>query len=327
MNPRAHADAGLAVWNAGDLDGRAIWSAVEMRQLRAFLAVADELHFGRAAERLGVTPSYVSQVIRTLEARVGGRLFERTSRRVRLTPVGEQLLAEVTSPYRELQQALSRANQAAVGVAGVLRVGMYTEHLVGRHMVEIVRLFKARYPTAEVVFTNSGLERNYLEVLRAGEVEMLATRLPLSDRDLTLGPILSRERRVLLVAEHDPLAERQSVTLEDFADRAVSDAPALPREMIDALIPPVTPSGTRYRRIANRSIEEMLMRIALGEQVHPTVSSFLEHHAHPAIVGVPLRELAPSETALVWVTANESPKIRAFARAAADVLAGTDLAS
>jgi DNA-binding transcriptional LysR family regulator len=62
--------------------------ALELREIRAFLTLAEELHFGRTAERLELTPSRVSQTIRTLETRVGGRLFERTSRRVRLTTTG-----------------------------------------------------------------------------------------------------------------------------------------------------------------------------------------------------------------------------------------------
>ncbi|MGH2805599.1 MAG: LysR family transcriptional regulator, partial [Thermoleophilaceae bacterium] len=68
-----------------------MWESVELRDIRAFLVLADELHFGRTAERLGLTQSRVSQTIRTLEARLGGPLFERTSRRVRLTALGERL--------------------------------------------------------------------------------------------------------------------------------------------------------------------------------------------------------------------------------------------
>ncbi len=77
-----------------------------------------------------------------------------------------------------------------------------------------------------------------------------------------------------------------------------SDAPAFPREMMDALIPPLAPSGRRYRRHVSRSIEEMLLSIAAGKQVHPTVPSFLDHHAHPAVTSVPISDLPPSQTAL-----------------------------
>jgi DNA-binding transcriptional LysR family regulator len=67
-----------------------------MAELRAFLVAADELHFGRAAERLRISPSRVSQLVRGLETRVGAPLFERTTRRVELTPIGAHLYADLT---------------------------------------------------------------------------------------------------------------------------------------------------------------------------------------------------------------------------------------
>lgn len=95
-----------------------IESGIELREIRTFLVLAEELHFGRAADRLLVSPSRVSQTIRTLEARVGGRLFDRTSRSVGLTSVGERVRATVTeTPYLQLEQAL-RASQVGVADSG-----------------------------------------------------------------------------------------------------------------------------------------------------------------------------------------------------------------
>jgi DNA-binding transcriptional LysR family regulator len=297
-----------------------MWSDVELRQIRVFLVLAEELHFGRTADQLEITPSYVSQTIRTLEARLGGLLFDRTSRRVRLTPLGEGLRARAKPAYQQVLQALEETHQAAVGVGGTLRVGMYTESLGGPHLLEIVRVFQDRHADASVELIVTGLTRNYLEVLRDHEADMLATRLPVSDPDVAVGPVLSREPRVLLVARGDRLAQREAVTLEDFADYAVSDNPVFPREMMDALIPPVTPSGRSYRRCTNRNLEEMMIAIAAGQQVHPTVPSFLQHYAHPGVVGIPISGMPPSLTALTWLEASYSSKIQAFARAAGDVL-------
>lgn len=302
-----------------------MWSDVGVREIRVFLVLAEEQHFGRTAERLGITPSYVSQTLRALEARLGGRLFDRTSRRVRLTRLGEQLRSDLMPAYEQVLRALERTHAAATGIVGTLRLGMYTESLAGGHMLEIERAFRTRHPGADVALIVTGLARDYLDVLRAGEVDMLATRLPLSVPDMAVGPILSREPRVLLVARNDPLARRESVTLEDFADRAVSDNPAFPREMMDALVPPVTQSGRRYRRVANRNMEEMLISIAAGRQVHPTVPLFLEHHRHPGVTSVPITGLPHSETALVWLKANRSPMVQAFVRVATEVLQGSSL--
>lgn len=91
--------------------------------------------------------------------------------------------------------------------------------------------------------------------------------------------------------------------------------------MMDAFFPPISPSGRRLRRIDLRSFEEGLLLVAAGEMVHPTIASFLNYYVHDGVVAVPISDLPPSETALVWMTAKHSAKIDAFAHAAADVLA------
>jgi DNA-binding transcriptional LysR family regulator len=298
-----------------------MWPEVELREIRVFLTVAEELHFGRAAERLHINRSRVSQIINTLEARIGGRLFERTSRRVTLTPLGEQLRAKAAPVCEQLQRILEETREAACGVTGTLRLGAYSAALLGNHMAEIIGVFETRHPDCSVTYVDTGLERDYLDWLRAGDVDVVACWLPVSGPDLAIGPLVVRGERVLLVATDHPLAQLESVSYNDLAGYLVTDAPGLNREMLDVLIPPVTPSGTRLRRVVRRSFEEALMRVAAGEQVHPTVTSFLEHYKGPRIVAVPFSDLPPSEAVLAWRTGERSAKVQAFARAAADVLA------
>ena len=126
---------------------------------------------------------------------------------------------------------------------------------------------------------------------------------------------------MLLVSEHDPLVHRQSISYEEIADRLVSDAPELPREMLDAFIPPTTPSGKTLRRVVNGSFDVTMMRVAAGKQVHPGVPSTVEQYRLPGVVAIPINDLPPSETALAWLTANHSQKLAAFADAASHVLA------
>jgi DNA-binding transcriptional LysR family regulator len=299
---------------------------VELPELGAFLSVAEELHFGRAAERMGVTPSRVSQLIRKLEHGVGRGLFDRTSRRVRLTPAGARLREEIGPPVRELERAFAAARESATGVAGTLRIGMHSPVNGGPHMVRIVEVFEARHPACRVSIVDIGFVRDQLETLRNGEIDLLATRLPISRDDVTIGPVLSREDRLLAVSSQHPLARLESIGLEDIAPYPVPDASGLPREMIEAFIPARAPSGRPIRRVNVSAMLEVIMRIALGELVHPTVPSFLDHFQHPNVVGVPIRDLPASETALVWLTANRSLKLKAFERAARDVLAQTELA-
>jgi DNA-binding transcriptional LysR family regulator len=302
-----------------------MWETVELREIRVFLTLAEELHFRRAAERLGLTPSRVSQTLRALEARVGGPLFHRTSRRVRLTAVGERFLRDIAPGYERMHEAFVAAQEAATGVAGTLRLGMYTPVNGGPHLREIVRAFEARYPQSSVHVIDTGLQRDQADWLRRGDVDLLAMRLPFSHPDVTIGPILSREQRVLIVADDHPLADRPSVSFEDLADYTVPDISALPRELMDAFIPPRTPAGRRLRRVELHTLPEAISRAATGEIVHPTVPSFLDHYRSPGVTAVPIRGMPASETALVWLRSNRSVKIEAFVGTAGEILRRHDV--
>lgn len=283
--------------------------------------VAEELHFRRAADRLGVTPSRVSQTIRLLETRVGGPLFERTSRRTRLTTLGEQLARDLRPAQEQVDRAFASAHDAAIGIAGTLRLGMYMPINGGPHLLEVIKAFEAEHPHCKVALIDTGFERDQLDWLRANDADLLASRLPLTNSDISIGPILSTEERILAVSTEHPLAKRDAVCFEDLADYPVSDIPTLPREMIDAFIPPRTPSGKPLRRIPTCTPSHVLVRVALGELVHPTVRPFLEHYRQPGVTSVPISDMAPSQAALVWLTGSDNPKVAAFARTAEKVLA------
>ena len=204
-------------------------------------------------------------------------------------------------------------------MAGTLRLGFHATPSGGPHLLDIIKAFETRHPDCRVDITNIGFDRDQLDWLRQGDLDMLAIRLPLTNPDVTIGPILSSEPRVLAVAVDHPLAGRASVTLDDLADYEVSDVPTIPRELMDDFIPPVTPSGRRLRRIT-RNLTNLALDIALGKGVHPTVPSALEHYPHPGVTAVPIPELPVSKTALAWLSADPPAKTEAFAGVAEEVL-------
>ena len=119
-------------------------SGLEVRELECFLALAEELHFGRAGERLYVSQSRVSQLLAALEQRIGARLVERTSRRVRLTPLGERFHAELRPAYAELADVVGRARESARGVAGRIRIGF--QGTADARLMEAITTFQKRHP-------------------------------------------------------------------------------------------------------------------------------------------------------------------------------------
>lgn len=301
-----------------------MFSAVELREIRVFLTLADELHFGRTGERLGINHSRVSQTINTLETRLGGRLFDRNTRRVRLTPLGEDFRRGIAPAYDELLKACADTHQQAVGNAGKLRLGVYAAGATGPHLLQIVKAFEATYPKCRVQITETGLARDQADWLRRHDVDLLAIRQPVTDPDLTIGPVLASEERVLVLAVDHALATQESVSVEDLADYTTTDLAAAPREVMDAFSPPFTPSGRPIHRAYIHTIPEAGIRAATGELVHPTVKSYLTHYPHPGLVAIPIRDLPPSKVALMWLKANPKPIVEAFVQTAQEILDAHD---
>jgi DNA-binding transcriptional LysR family regulator len=248
----------------------------------------------------------------------------RTSRRVRLTPAGEELLQRLAPAYGQIQSALSELHEDATGIAGTLRLGLYSRVAGGPRLVEIVKTFEQRHPRCQVQLAETGLTPEQFKWLRRGDYDFLVYRLPLESPDLTVGPVLLDEQRILVLARDHPLAGRESVCVEDLADFTTTDVEGAPREVMDAFSPPFTPSGRPIHRTYVHSIGEVAIRAAVGELVHPTVPSFLKVYPQPELVSVPIRDLPPSQTALIRLRINKSAKAAAFIQAAKDVLGSQD---
>jgi DNA-binding transcriptional LysR family regulator len=300
-----------------------VWQTVDLRELRVFLALAEELHFGRTAEKLQLTPSRVSQTLRELEHKLGVQLVHRTSRRVALTPIGERFLADVRPAYDRLAGVLERANAAARSLEGTLRLGLMSGPAGGPHLVEIVRAFEALHPESKVEVIQMAWE-DPVGRLRDGEVDLMASWLPLEQPDLVVGPTLTLQPRVLAVARDHPLAERDAVDFEELADHLVPRFDNWPKEVLEAVIPARTPSGRPIpgirRRIGERTILELPVRIARGEFVFPTVVSAEDYMGGPDVVFVPIEGMPPLGSALVWRRPARDPKPREFIRVAREVL-------
>lgn len=298
-----------------------MWDTVELRELRVLVALAEELHFGRTAERLNLTQGRVSQTVRRLETVLGGRLVERTSRRVAMTRDGEALVERVRPLIADIEAVLQATHEAIGAVVGTLRLGVVSPPTAGPQFIEVVRAFEERYPRCRLQVRDVAIA-DALGPLRRGEVDALALRLPLQQDDLEIGPILAEEPRALAVARSHPLAARSSVSVEDLAEHRVAQLPGLPPELAEAIVPARTPSGAAIARHphAPATIAELVAMIARGEIVHPTSASLLDYAGHPDVVLVAIEDMAPSRTALVWRASSADARVAALAGVIADVV-------
>src|SRR3954454_2032478 len=154
---------------------------LELRHLRSFVAVAEELHFGRAAARLHIAQPALSQQIQRLEAIVGSRLLARTSRSVALTPAGEALLARARVLLAQAEESLDEAARIGRGEAGTLDVGFVSSALT-LGVPERIQAFRARFPAVR-------------------------TRLHEGQTAQTIGRLLRREVDVGIVRDAEPAPE------------------------------------------------------------------------------------------------------------------------
>lgn len=181
---------------------------MDLIRVQAFLVVADELHFGRAAERLGLSQPRVSRLIAALEREVGGALFDRTTRRVRLTPLGVRLRDGWRPAYGQLLATLEDARTVARRPEGTLRVG-FTLTTGGSALTRLVRAFTAAFPGCEVQLRETG-QRDPYGALRRDDIDVLVGWLAVDELGLTAGPAIERRARALAVSRDHPLAARGS---------------------------------------------------------------------------------------------------------------------
>ena len=299
-----------------------MWADVELREIRTFLVLAEELHFGHSAEKLGVSQARVSQVLRELERKLGQRLVHRTSREVSLTPAGQQFRETVEPAADRLQAILQTFDANSEHFTGAVCVGIVAGPSGGPPLMAVATKFAEAHPDWTIDFRDIALD-DILGPLRRGEVDALAVRLPLVEPDLMIGPTLSSEPRVLAVSRDHPLAKRDEVSIEDVADYKVGWFDTLPAELEEAILPSRTPSGRPIERLRRpiRNLSELAMLVQRGDVVHLTVPSMADYWG-PDIVYVPVTDMPESIEALVWLRSNTDRGLREFARVAGEVLGG-----
>lgn len=189
---------------------------MDTADIEVFLTLAEELHFRRTAERLCLSQPRVSRSIAALERHAGGKLFERTSRKVQLTPLGALLRERLQPAYTQLQVAFDDIRRAARETTGELRIG-FTLTTQGPVLTRLATEFEAAYRGCRAVLHQVDIAHPYA-ALRTGEVDVLLGWLAVDEPDLTVGPAFEYRERVLAVGVSHPLATRQMVRAEELAD-------------------------------------------------------------------------------------------------------------
>jgi len=189
---------------------------IELRHLRYFVAVAEELHFGRAAARLNISQPPLSQQIQILEQQVGARLLARTNRSVALTSAGKQFLADCRQILGLVNEAAARAERLHLGEAGELRIGFTSSAPFIKAVSDTLSLFRQSYPAVHMQ-TREMNTREQIAPLNEGTLDLgllRNTQLPETlEREIIL-----HEPLMAMIPRAHPLAQKPVVTLAELAN-------------------------------------------------------------------------------------------------------------
>lgn len=296
-------------------------TSLEYRHLRAFVTLADELHFHRAAERLHMAQPTLSQTLRQLERTLGVKLFERSTRHVELTSAGSALLEEARDAVAAFEGVLRRASQVERAQAGELVVGYeVTTGLdflpqVLRELERVCPEVSARLVEFDFSAPVAGLD--------TGETDVAFLRPPVECEGLEL-LTLGTEPRVLCVASNHRFAERESVTVAEILPEPII-APPNPGVWRDYWILADHRGGVEPTIALEASTcDAELQAAAAGRGIIVTSETEAHYYRRPGVCFVPIEDLAPCEIALAWPRGSQHPALRPFLAAAQNAVRDAD---
>ncbi|WP_404790689.1 LysR family transcriptional regulator [Altericista sp. CCNU0014] len=188
---------------------------MELRQLESFITVAEELHFGRAAQALHLSQPALSKQIQALEDSLGIKLFERTKHWVRLTIAGQKFLETAYRISQEVEEGIQVARQVDRGEIGRLRIG-FTEATLFSIAPDIVKIYRERHPQVELILSSHGTEAN-VEALRTRQIDVGFVYLPIREPSLSIHPLFE-ERYIAALPISHRLVRQKQIALQSLAN-------------------------------------------------------------------------------------------------------------
>jgi DNA-binding transcriptional LysR family regulator len=289
----------------------AIGVMVELRQLYYFVALAEDLHFRRAAERQHIAQPAFSGQIRRLERELGVRLFDRTSHYVRLTGAGRLFLHEVRQALTQVERAVEVAERAGRGELGHVVIG-FIGPAANELTPLILRAFPARYPNVGVELREFDF-RDPSAGLTSSQVDVAFMRPPVEGQDDLELETLLEEPRVAIMASDHHLAEERLVSITRLVEEPFVVGPASTGIWRDYWLVTEHRGGVPPRLgPETNTIEEWLETIAAGRGVSLTPASTGRFYGRPGITFVPVADIRGSTVAVAWRKGPTKPVVTAF---------------
>jgi len=290
---------------------------VELRQLRYFVTLAEELHFRRAAAREHIVHSALSEQVQRLERELQVQLFTRTTRKVRLTEAGVAVLEQARAALRAVDQIAEVAGRAARAEAGELHVGYMQSSSLA--LPRVLRVFAQRHPAVAVGVRQYNFDDSSAG-LRSGASDVAFVRPPIDDSGLVLETVTEEPRVAVLPADH-PLAEAPALSVRQLLDEPWAVMPPydplwrdfwLCVEHRDGVPPRLGPEV--------HSFDEYVTFVLSGQAVGLAGRTSRGYIGEAGLALVSVPDVAPCSLALGWPEGGDSPLVRAFAATVREVL-------
>lgn len=286
---------------------------MELRHVEAFIVVAEELHFGRAAERMMLAQPAVSQRIRQLESDLGVQLFERSTRSVRLTDSGEAMLAESRVLLEQVERTRSAARAAGRGDAGIVRIG-YGGTTHNAAIPRIVAAMRERFPGIDLKLESNLLTGAVFDKVADREIDIGFGRLP-GSRSGVKTEVIDTEHLVVALPAGHRLADKRVLRFADLKDESFVAPTAGSGSSVRNLVMHAAMRSNIVPRVEFEAPDSLTIvsLVAAGLGVTVTLSSLMVYQPR-GVVFRDLKEKTEVESVLIWHERNTSRPVHAVLR-------------
>ncbi len=287
--------------------------SMEVNKARAFLAVAEELHFGRAAARLHIAQPPLSRTIRALEVELGAQLFERSPRRVSLTPVGEALVEPARELVMQSERMADFVRRVQQGETGRVRLG-FAGASVNSIVSALARRVRAVAPDLTVALYGAQLSQPGLERLLSGALDAVVGRWDVLPADVD-SCVVAREELLIAVAGGHRLASAASVSADDVAAESWIVLPGGGGATLSTRLNELARRGRFVPRVIDTAVDSatQLLMVDAGHAIALTFSGVRENIPVHTVAFLPIEpSLGVVEVRLAWRRADVSPALRAL---------------
>lgn len=293
---------------------------MQVHWMEAFIAVAEELHFGRAAARLQMAQSPLSQTIRKLEKDIGAPLFERSTRQVALTAAGHAFLPHAYRVLEEIEVARTATRASTGQIYGRLTIG-FTGVLNHLSLPPLTRALRQRHPALELNLVGRVMTRDALTQLPSGALDLAFVGLPVESSSVT-ARLIAREPFGAVLPEDHPLASRASIDLVELADDGFVSTPLnAGSNLQETAMRACLEAGFRPRIVQEITDPYMIMMLVAAGMGVALMTAGIADMTPPGAVYVPLAgEQRWMQHAIAWSPQRMSTALEAALAVASEVL-------